>query len=144
MAEAAADDVLVTSVWIDLLDAARAGDDAARVDRWLRHARAVATRIDQMAPAHDRILTELATVEALVHRSRGALDQAEARLRDALERESRSSPAGPRVARTHARLAAVLIERGLPQQAAEARARAESLARDLVGPAAASRLLRAE
>ena len=142
MAEAAADDVLVTSVWIDLIDAARAGDDTARVNRWLRHARAVATRIDQMSPAaHDRILAELAAVEGLVHRSRGALDQSEARLREALERETRSSPASPRVARAHARLAAVLHERGVPEQAAQERARAEHLARELVGPAA-QRLLR--
>jgi len=144
MAEAAADDVLVANAWIDLLDLARAsGHDAGAVDRWTRHARAIATRLEQMAPAaHDRTLAELAAIEGLALRSRGALDRAEARLRESLERETRAAGApGPRVARAHARLAAILHQRGAREPAAEQQARAESLARDLVGPAAASRLL---
>ena len=145
-AEAAADDVLVTGVWIDLIDAARAGDDTARVNRWLRHARAVATRINQMAPAaHDGVLAELAALEGLVHRSRGALEQAEVRLREAVERETRASgPGSPRVARARARLAALLLQRGERGQAAAERSRAERLARNLVGAAAAPRLLGAD
>jgi len=142
-AEAAADDVLVARLWADLLDAART-DETPRpeVDRWLRHARAIATRLDRLSPgAHDRTLADLAAAEGQLLRARGAALRAEARLRDALELDVRSGGTkSSRVVRARGRLAALLLERGQVQAAAAERGRAESLARELVGDADAPRL----
>jgi hypothetical protein len=140
-AEAAGDDVLAANIWADLLDLAGKRALQRDTNRWLRHARALATRLDRLAPrAHDRTLADLATAESHLHQTRGALDQAETTLRESLARESTSGSTTPRLARAHHRLAKVLSARG-NQAATDERNKAESLARALVGPASAARLL---
>lgn len=140
-AQAAGDDVLAAGIWADLLHLARKPALQRDIDRWLRHARSLATRLDRLAPrAHDRTLADLATAEAHLHQTRGALDRAETTLRESLARESTGGSPTPRLARAHHRLASILAARA-NQAAADHRAKAVQLARDLVGPDSADRVL---
>jgi len=142
-AEAAGDDVLVARLWADLLDTARAGDVQRDVERWLRHARAIAARLERLAPrAHDRTLADLAAAEGSLLRARGMMDPAEARVREALALEVRAGgPPGPRLVRAHGRLGALLLDRGQRSEGDAEIARAQLLARDLVGADDAARLV---
>ncbi|HTE51985.1 MAG TPA: serine/threonine-protein kinase [Kofleriaceae bacterium] len=142
-AEAAGDDVLVARLWADLLDTARAGDVQRDVERWLRHARAIAARLERLAPrAHDRTLADLAAAEGSLLRARGMMDPAEARVREALALEVRAGgPPGPRLVRAHGRLGALLLDRGQRSEGDAEIARAQLLARDLVGADDATRLV---
>jgi hypothetical protein len=146
-AEVAGDDVLAAKLWTDLLHLARGSGEQQRrsreVARWLRHARAMATRLARLQPrAHDQTLAELAAADGLLRRARGELAGAETSLREALMLESRSAGSdSPRVARAAARLAAVLAERGYREQADAERDRAERIARALIGAEGAGRLV---
>ena len=133
-AEASGDDLLVARAWIDLLDSARLGPVERDVTRWLRHAGAIAARLERLdARAHIATRADLAAAQGSLLATRRMLAPAEDRLREALALELTAGPPGPRLVRARQRLGALLLDRGQRSEGDAELARARLLARELVG-----------